>query len=221
MMKIHRAGWVYFICFLIISIVFFPFFPIIGLLFLLISFFIFYFFRDPERRIPSEDVIVSPADGKIVYIDETDLPEECKIKGKYLKISIFLDLYNVHINRIPLSGVIKDIIYIPGKFFRANVDKASKENERNIIVIENDKKEIIVVSQIAGLIARRIVCDLKINQRVLKGDKFGIIKFGSRVDIYLPKNYNKMINIEQLVVGGETIISNPNNITNLKESKTI
>ena len=220
-MKIHSAGWVYFICFLIISIVFFPFFPIIGLLFLLISFFIFYFFRDPERRIPSEDVIVSPADGKIVYIDETDLPEECKIKGKYLKISIFLDLYNVHINRIPLSGVIKDIIYIPGKFFRANVDKASKENERNIIVIENDKKEIIVVSQIAGLIARRIVCDLKINQRVLKGDKFGIIKFGSRVDIYLPKNYNKMINIEQLVVGGETIISNPNNITNLKESITI
>ena len=220
-MKIHSAGWVYFICFLIISIVFFPFFPIIGLLFLLISFFIFYFFRDPERRIPSEDVIVSPADGKIVYIDETDLPEECKIKGKYLKISIFLDLYNVHINRIPLSGVIKDIIYIPGKFFRANIDKASKENERNIIVIENDKKEIIVVSQIAGLIARRIVCDLKINQRVLKGDKFGIIKFGSRVDIYLPKNYNKMINIEQLVVGGETIISNPNNITNLKESITI
>tara|TARA_Y100001960_G_scaffold317788_1_gene386621 strand:- start:368 stop:1030 length:663 start_codon:yes stop_codon:yes gene_type:complete len=220
-MKIHNAGWVYFICFLILSIVLFPFFQIIGLLLLFISFFIFYFFRDPERTIPNEDVIVSPADGKIVHIGESDLPEECKIKGQYLKISIFLDLYNVHINRIPLSGIIKDIIYIPGKFFRANVDKASKENERNIIVIENDKKETIVVSQIAGLIARRIVCDLKINQSVSKGDKFGIIKFGSRVDIYLPKNYKKMINTGQLVIGGETIISNPNNITNLQESKTI
>jgi len=143
------------------------------------------------------------------------LPEELNIKKKSIKISIFLDLYNVHVNRIPVSGKVIDIKYIPGKFFRANIDKSSKENERNIILIENEKKEHIVVSQIAGLIARRIVCDLSLNQEVIKGDRFGIIKFGSRVDIYLPESYKPMITKDQLVIGGETIISNPNKINEI------
>ena len=213
--KIHNEGWVYLIASIILTIITFPFFPIIGILLLIISFCFFYFFRDPIRIIPQENVIVSPADGKIVFIGESDLPEECDIKGKYLKVSIFLDLYNVHVNRIPVSGIINEIIYVPGKFFRANVDKSSKENERNIIVIENNKKQKIVVTQIAGLVARRIVCNLKINQQVIKGNRFGLIKFGSRVDLFLPENYIPIILEGQTIIGGETIISNPNNINSI------
>ena len=122
---------------------------------------------------------------------------------------------------MPMSGTVKDIKYVPGKFFRANVEKSSKENERNIVTIENKKKEKIIVTQIAGLIARRIVCDLKINQEVLKGERFGIIKFGSRVDLYLPINYNLMVSVGQMVIGGETIISNPEHIFNITQSNEI
>ena len=216
--RIHNEGWVYLVVSVILTIITFPFFPIVALFLLIISFCFFYFFRDPIRIIPNENVIVSPADGKIVFLGESNLPEECGIKGKFLKISIFLDIFNVHVNRMPISGIVKDIKYISGKFFRANVEKSSKENERNIIVIENEKKEKIIVTQIAGLIARRIVCDLKINQEVLKGERFGIIKFGSRVDLYLPLNYKILVAVGQTVIGGETIISNPNKIS--KISKT-
>jgi len=219
--RIHNEGWVYLAVSVILTIIIFPFFPIVGFFFLVISFCFFYFFRDPIRIIPNENVIVSPADGEIVFLGESNLPEEYGIKGKFLKISIFLDVFNVHVNRIPISGTIKDIKYVPGKFFRANVEKSSKENERNIITIENIKKEKIIVTQIAGLIARRIVCDLKINQEVLKGERFGIIKFGSRVDLYLPKNYNLMVNVGQTVIGGETIISNPDHIINIRQSNKI
>ena len=219
--RVHNEGWVYLVVSVILTIITFPFFPIVGLFFLIISFCFFYFFRDPIRIIPNENVIVSPADGKIVFLGESNLPEECGIKGKFLKISIFLDVFNVHVNRMPISGTVKDIKYISGKFFMANVEKSSKENERNIIVIENIKKEKIIVTQIAGLIARRIVCDLKINQEVLKGERFGIIKFGSRVDLYLPKNYNLMVKVGQTVIGGETIISNPDHIFNITQSNEI
>ena len=214
-LKLHNEGRIFLVSSNILTIIIMPFFTILGIFFGILSIFIFYFFRDPIRAIPNHDVVVSPADGQIVFIGESEYPEECSIKGKSIKISIFLDLYNVHVNRIPVSGIIKEIKYIPGKFFRANVDKSSKENERNIIVIENEKNEKIIVSQIAGLIARRIVCDLKLNQQVDKGDRFGIIKFGSRVDLFLPLHYKPMIIKDQLVIGGETIISNPNNINEI------
>jgi len=210
--RMHKEGWVFFIPTIILTIISFPFFPIIGLFLLFLSFCFFYFFRDPIRIIPNEDVVVAPADGKIVFVGKSSYPEESKINANCLKVSIFLDLYNVHVNRIPISGVIKEIIYVPGKFFRANVDKSSKENERNIIIIEDDKKQKIVVSQIAGLVARRIVCDLKVNQQVIKGNRFGIIKFGSRVDLFLPETYIPNILEGQTIIGGETIISNPKNI---------
>ena len=219
--KIHNEGWVYFISCLILTIICFPFFPILGFLLLLISLYIYFFFRDPLRIIPTENVVVSPADGVVTYIGECIPPKECEINEKYIKISIFLSIFNVHINRIPISGTIKNIHYVPGKFFSATLNKSSEENERNIIVITNDKNESIIVTQIAGLIARRIVNDLKITQEVIKGNRFGIIKFGSRVDLYLPKNYNKMVNVGQTVIGGETIISNPNNIQNINRSKKI
>ncbi len=216
--RIHNEGWVFIVISIILTIIIFPFFNILGFLLLIITFCIFYFFRDPIRSIPKEDVIVSPADGQIVFIGESNLPDECNISGKYLKISIFLDVFNVHVNRLPTSGKVKKIKYVEGKFFRANVDKSSKENERNIIVIENDSNEIFVVCQIAGLIARRIVCDLKENQNVIKGDRFGIIKFGSRVDIYLPSNFKPLVAYNQIVVGGETILANPKNIKEISNS---
>lgn len=223
-LRIHNEGWIYISISSIITFLtflLFPTFQILGFFLLIVTFLIIYFFRDPVRVIPNEDVIISPADGEIVFIGESNLPKECKIEGKFYKISIFLDVFNVHVNRNPISGIIKNIIYIPGKFFRANVDKSSDENERNIIVIKNENEETIVLSQIAGLIARRIVCNLKINQNIIKGDRFGIIKFGSRVDLYLPKSYNFMVSVGQTVVGGETIISNPNNINKIKKTTKI
>ena len=220
-LKIHNEGWVFLLSILILSFIFLPFFPILSLFLLILSFFIYYFFRDPIRTIPKENVIISPADGMITSIGESHPPKEINIEGKFLKISIFLSIFDVHVNRIPISGVIKKINYISGNFFNAQLDKSSDKNERNIIVIENNMNEFIIVSQIAGLIARRIVCNIDINQKVYKGERFGIIKFGSRVDIYLPENYNLLVSAGQKVIGGETILSNPNNIKNINKSERI
>ena len=214
-LKINNEGWGYFVCSILISIIVLPFFNILGIFFVIVSIFIFYFFRDPIRSIPNNNVIVSPGDGKIVFVGESEYPEETNINKKALKISIFLSIFDVHVNRIPTSGTVKKIIYVPGKFFNASFDKSSKQNERNIVIIENDKKENFVVSQIAGLIARRIVCNLNVKQQVIKGDRYGIIKFGSRVDFFMPNNYKAMVIKDQIVVGGETIISNPDNIKEL------
>ena len=217
--KIHKEGWVYFIVCSILTIICFPFSPFISFFLLILSVFIFYFFRDPSRIIPTEDVIVSPADGLITYIGKSKAPKECNTNKLFIKISIFLNIFNVHVNRLPISGKIKNIVYVSGKFINATLEKSSSENERNIISIEKNNKDIVVVTQIAGLIARRIICDLKINQQIIKGDRFGIIKFGSRVDLYLPSNYPTIVSEGQNVIGGETIISNPNNIS--KISKTL
>ena len=219
--KIHQEGWVYFIVCSILAIICFPFFSIIGFFLLFLSAYIFYFFRDPNRVVPIEDVIVAPADGLITYIGECEAPKECKTKKKFIKISIFLNIFNVHVNRMPVAGKIKNIIYVPGKFINATLEKSSLDNERNIIIVEKDNKDIFVVSQIAGLIARRIVCNLKINQQIIKGDRFGIIKFGSRVDLYLPSNYTILVSVGQNVIGGETIISNPNNISTITNTLII
>ena len=171
-LKIHNEGWVFLLSILILSFIFLPFFPILSLFLLILSFFIYYFFRDPIRTIPKENVIISPADGMITSIGESHPPKEINIEGKFLKISIFLSIFDVHVNRIPISGVIKKINYISGNFFNAQLDKSSDKNERNIIVIENNMNEFIIVSQIAGLIARRIVCNIDINQKVYKGERF-------------------------------------------------
>ena len=219
--KIHQEGWIYFIVSSALTIISFPFFPFFSFFFLILSSFIFYFFRDPIRTVPTEDVIVSPADGLITYIGKSKAPKECNTKRQFIKISIFLNIFNVHVNRTPINGKIKNIVYVAGKFINATLEKSSSDNERNIITIEKENKDIIVVSQIAGLIARRIVCDLKINQQIIKGDRFGIIKFGSRVDLYLPSNYSPLVSEGQNVLGGETIISNPNNISIIKKTLKI
>ena len=216
--KIHNQGWVYFISSLIVTIILFTFFPIIGIILGIFTFYIFYFFRDPERSIPLDDVIVSPADGIVTYIGPSRAPIDLETSDQFCKISIFLNIFNVHVNRMPTSGIVKKIKYIHGKFINATLEKSSEDNERNIILIETHNKENIVVTQIAGLIARRIVCEIEENQEVFLGHRFGIIKFGSRVDLYLPAHYKTLITVGQTVIAGETLISNPNNIENLNKS---
>ena len=216
--RIHNEGWVYFVISCLITIIIIPFYTILGILLCILSIYIFYFFRDPIRVIPNEKVVVSPADGTITFIGSSKNPLNDDLDHSiYIKVSIFLSIFDVHVNRMPVDATVSSIKYIPGKFINATLDKSSNENERNIIFAKNNNDKFYLV-QIAGLIARRIVCDLKINQQVIKGDRIGIIKFGSRVDLYLPKNYNILVSKGQRVVGGETIISNPNNINKIETS---
>ena len=217
--KIHNEGWVFFISLSIITILTFPFFPIIGLFTLILTLFVYYFFRDPIRFVPVEELILSPADGKITFIGKSTSPFKELSKEEFIKISIFLSIFDVHVNRMPLNGIIKDIKYLPGKFINASLDKSSELNEKNIILIQNEKKEDFILTQIAGLIARRIICDINKDQKVSQGDKIGIIKFGSRVDLYVPMKYGTLVSVGQRVIAGETIISNPNNIENISNSK--
>ena len=220
-LRIHNEGWVYFVISCLITIIIIPFYTILGIFLAIISAYIFYFFRDPIRVVPIEEVVVSPADGLVTYIGSEKNPlDDDKEQNKYTKVSIFLSVFDVHVNRMPLQGSISSIQYIPGKFLNATLDKSSKENERNIISVKSNNDNFYIV-QIAGLIARRIVCNLKTNQEVEKGERVGIIKFGSRVDLYLPESYDILIAEGQRVVGGETIISNPKDIKKIKNSKKI
>ena len=189
------------ILFLLVVFFYFIYKPlfIISLIFLI---FIFYFFRDPERVVPiGDDILVSPADGLITNI--TEIKEG---KKPYTKVSIFLSIFNVHIQRLPISGEVTKVDYIEGKFINATLDKASDENERLKITIKNGNN-FIYVSQIAGLIARRIVNYVKPNENINQGDRYGIIKFGSRVDIEFPNNFKLLVNEGQQCIGGETIIA--------------
>ena len=189
------------ILFLLVIFFYFIYKPLF-LIFLILLIFTFYFFRDPERVIPlGDDILVSPADGLI-----TNISEYKDGKKTYTKVSIFLSVFNVHIQRLPASGEIKKIDYIEGKFINATLDKASEDNERLRISLKSGSN-IIYITQIAGLIARRIICYIKINDKVNQGDRYGIIKFGSRVDIEFPNSYNLMVSVGQQCIGGETIIA--------------
>ena len=219
-LKIHNEGWVYLVSAIILTIIVTPFFVFIGIFFAILSIYIFYFFRDPNRIIPLDDFIVSPADGTITCIGETNNPLDIENNNEvYTKVSIFLSIFDVHVNRMPIAGTIKEIKYIPGKFINATLDKSSEQNEKNIIKISNGTYDYFVV-QIAGLIARRIVCNVNKNQDLKKGERIGIIKFGSRVDLYLPKSNKVLVSKGQKVIGGETIISNPKNIREITSTVT-
>ena len=204
---IHREGWKFFFIFILIS--FFGFFitKIIFYIFIFISLFTLWFFRDPERYFDSKDnQLLSAADGKICFIGEENPPVETQFKEKMKKISIFMNVFNVHVNRSPVDGIIEKIIYKNGKFFNASLDKASEHNERNSFIIETNTDKIVVV-QIAGLIARRILSFISEGDKIDKGDRIGLIRFGSRVDIYFPSTYEIKVNQNDIVVAGETIIA--------------
>ena len=171
----------------------------------LLTFFVIYFFRDPERPIPSgEKAVLSPADGKVIKLEHCR--EERFFQGPAIQISIFMSVFNVHVNRIPLTGRIVDCAYRPGKFFSANLDKASSANEQNALLIETADGARLLFIQIAGLIARRIVCWVKKGDRVERGRRFGMIRFGSRLDVYLPPSARIQARLGEKVAGGQSIL---------------
>ena len=206
--KIHQEGYKFLIIAVLITIVLYFVSSFLGLICLLLTVWIYYFFRDPERvSINDENYLVSPADGLILDISDTNGPKELGLETKnFKKISIFMNAFDCHVNRVPSSGKINKIYYKSGKYLNASLDKASEENERNYIKMINSKGDELVLVQIAGLIARRIVCDIKENDEIKQGNKFGMIRFGSRVDLYF-ENYKLMVQQNQKTIGGETIIA--------------
>ena len=175
---------------------------------LLLTVWVYYFFRDPDRvSINDNSYLVSPADGLVTEISETNGPEELNLENKkFTRISIFMNVFNCHVNRSPIEGKIDEIFYKPGKFLNASLDKASKENERNYYKITTTKGEEIIIVQIAGLVARRIVCETSKGQNLIQGERIGMIRFGSRVDLFF-SNKKVLAKIGQNVTAGESLLA--------------
>jgi len=207
--KIHPEGYRFLAISGVITLILWVMSNFFGIVFAIITIWVYYFFRDPDRTIIQDDnFLVSPADGIISAIKEVNGPIELGLESKtFTRVSIFMNIFNCHVNRSPLSGKIEDIFYKPGKFLNASLDKASEENERNYFKIKNNKsQEEIVIVQIAGLIARRIVTQTEKNQEINQGERIGMIRFGSRVDLYFNKR-NIMVKVGQNVIAGESIIA--------------
>ena len=207
--KIHKEGYKFLAISILATFIVLIFSKFLGLILTLITVWVYYFFRDPDRQSINDDhYLVSPADGLITDISEISGPEELKLENTTIKkISIFMNVFNCHVNRVPTSCKVDEIYYKPGKFLNASLDKASEENERNYFKIKcNLDKEEIVIVQIAGLIARRIVCEVEQGQELKQGDRIGMIRFGSRVDVYF-KNKKVLAKIGQNVVAGESLIA--------------
>ena len=207
--KIHKEGYKFLAISILTTFLVLIFSKVFGLILVLISVWVYYFFRDPDRISINDDTyLVSPADGLITDISEKSGPEELRLENTtFTKVSIFMNVFNCHVNRIPINGKVEEIYYKPGKFLNASLDKASEENERNYFKIKSEKDgEEIIIVQIAGLIARRIVCEVEQEQKLNQGDRIGMIRFGSRVDVYF-KNKKVLAKLGQNVVAGESLIA--------------
>ena len=206
--KIHNEGYKFIAISVFVTFILLLISKFLGFIGLLITIWIYYFFRDPDRvSIDSQDYLVSPADGLITQIVETNGPKELSLENKkFTRVSIFMSVFNCHVNRSPVLASIQDMFYVPGKFFNATLDKASEDNERNLIKFKTSEGNEIIVVQIAGLIARRIICDCSKSQTVQQGERIGMIRFGSRVDIYF-NNYKSLVKQNQTTVAGETLIA--------------
>jgi phosphatidylserine decarboxylase len=206
---IHKEGYMFIFFFAIVTFIIYPFSSFLGFLGSIATAWCVYFFRNPDRLVIDDDNnIVSPADGVVQSISECLPPKELGLQDeKMLRISIFLNIFNVHVNRVPATGKIIQLNYHPGKFFNASLDKASIHNERQSILMETKDGTKIAFVQIAGLIARRIICDLEEGTQVKVGERFGIIRFGSRMDVYLPLKTIPLVGINQIAIGGETILA--------------
>jgi len=206
--KIHNEGYKFLVIFGFATLILYFISSFLGLIGLVLTIWVYYFFRDPDRiSINDENFLVSPADGLILKVEETDGPQELKLENrKFKKISIFMNVFDCHVNRTPCAGKITEILYKPGKFFNASLDKASEENERNYYKISNTAGEDIIVVQIAGLIARRIVTEVGENSELKQGDRIGMIRFGSRADIYF-ENYDPLVKVNQKTIAGETLLA--------------
>ena len=205
---IHAEGYKFLVIAGFITIILLSFSSFLGAIGLLLTIWVYYFFRDPERVIIEDDnYLVSPADGEVIKVEEVDGPKEVGLENKrFKKISIFMNVFDCHVNRTPCSGKVEQILYKPGKFFNASLDKASEDNERNYYKIINNAGEEIIVVQIAGLIARRIVCESSKDQQLKQGERIGMIRFGSRADIYF-KNYEPLVKVGQKTIAGETLLA--------------
>jgi len=207
---IHKEGYKFILIFALVTIIVALISSKLGLIGLVATLWCIFFFRDPERVIPTEDrIIVSPADGVVTLIEKgVSAPDDLGFgERKFNKMSVFLNVFNVHVNRIPVAGTITKVSYKPGKFLSANVAEASSENERNSVVVKTTDGTEIVFVQVAGLVARRIVSEIKEGQEAKTGDRYGIIRFGSRADLYFPDNVEIKASVGQTMIGGETIIA--------------
>ena len=206
--KLHKEGYRFLAIAAVVTFILLLISNFLGLVSFILTVWIYYFFRDPERfPINDENYLLSPADGVVSQITEIHGPKEMGLESKkYTRVSIFMNVFDCHVNRVPSSGKITQILYKPGTYINASLDKASENNERNYVKMISINGDEIILTQIAGLIARRIVCEIKENDEIQQGNKFGIIRFGSRVDLYF-ENYQLMVNINQKTIGGETIIA--------------
>ena len=206
--KLHKEGYRFLAIAAVITFILLLISNFLGLISFILTVWMYYFFRDPERfPINDENYLLSPADGIISQIIEINGPSEIGLENKkYTRVSIFMNVFNCHVNRVPSSGKITQIFYKPGKYINASLDKASDENERNYVKMINSNGDELILVQVAGLIARRIVCEIKENDETTQGDRFGMIRFGSRVDLYF-ENYQLMAQKNQKTIGGETIIA--------------
>ena len=206
--KLHNEGYKFLIIFGIGTIILNLINGFLGFVGLVLTIWCYYFFRDPERvSINDENYLVSPADGLVLKVEDSDGPKELNLENKkFKKISIFMNVFDCHVNRTPCSGKVTEILYKPGKFFNASLDKASEDNERNYYKISNSSGEDVIVVQIAGLIARRIVSETSENKELKQGEKIGMIRFGSRVDVFF-ENYNPLVKVNQKTIAGETLLA--------------
>jgi len=206
--KVHNEGYKFLIIFGIATIILYLISSFLGLVGLVLTIWCYYFFRDPERQsITDDNYLVSPADGEIIKVEEVDGPKELNLESrKFKKISVFMNVFDCHVNRSPCSGKVSEILYKPGKFINASLDKASEDNERNYYKIINKNGEEIIVVQIAGLVARRIVTETSENSDLKQGERIGMIRFGSRADLYF-ENYSPLVKIGQKAIAGETLLA--------------
>jgi len=206
--KIHKEGYRFLAISIAVTFVCLLISKILGLITILLTVWVYYFFRDPDRvSIDDDNFLVSPADGLISNIAEVSGPIELSLENKkFTKVSIFMNVFNCHVNRTPISANVEEILYKPGKFLNASLNKSSEENERNYYRLKTKDGDEIIIVQIAGLIARRIVCEVVTNQAVVQGDRIGMIRFGSRVDIYF-NNKKLLAKLGQNVVAGESLIA--------------
>ena len=205
---IHTEGYKFLVIAVFITIVLIVLSSFLGTIGLLLTVWVYYFFRDPERVIiEDDDYLVSPADGEVIKVEEVDGPKEVGLENKkFKKISIFMNVFDCHVNRTPCAGTVEDILYKPGKFLNASFDKASEDNERNYYKIKDTSGNNIIVVQIAGLIARRIVCETNNGQTLSQGERIGMIRFGSRADVYY-ENYEPIVKVGQKAISGETLLA--------------
>ena len=206
--KIHNEGYKFLVIFGLVTIILYFISSFLGLIGLVLTVWCYYFFRDPERvSINDENYLVSPADGLVIQVQESDGPKELNMEDKkFTKVSIFMNVFDCHVNRTPCSGKLAEIVYKPGKFLNASLDKASEDNERKYYKITNLNGENVIVVQIAGLIAKRIVSEVSENTELKQGDRIGMIRFGSRADIYF-NNYTPLVKVNQKTIAGETLVA--------------